>query len=41
VVNDDLEAAYDRLRAIVLAARCRRQRQAARALEMVAEFGPA
>jgi guanylate kinase len=39
IVNDDLEAAYDRLRAIVLAARCRRERQMGRIKEIAAGFG--
>ncbi len=39
VVNDDLEAAYDQLRAIVLAVRCRRERQMGRIKEIAAGFG--
>ncbi|MFQ5877210.1 MAG: guanylate kinase [Acidobacteriota bacterium] len=38
VVNDDLEVAYDHLRAIVLAERCRRQRQMTRLREIAADF---
>lgn len=40
VVNDDLEAAYDRLRAVVLSARCRRLRQEARLRDIAGRFGP-
>lgn len=39
VVNDDLDTAYDRLRAIVLSVRCRRNRQAARVRDVAADFG--
>ncbi len=38
IINDDLEAAYDQLRAVVIAARCRRDRQMARIAEITAEF---
>jgi guanylate kinase len=38
VVNDDLDAAHEQLRGIVLAARCRRDRQSARAREIAAGF---
>ena len=38
VVNDDLEGAYDAFRAIVLAARCRRERQAGRVGPILAAF---
>ncbi len=38
IVNDDLEAAYDELRAIVIAERCRRTRRAPRVREAVREF---
>ncbi|HEU4401989.1 MAG TPA: guanylate kinase [Candidatus Polarisedimenticolia bacterium] len=39
VVNDDLETAYQQLRAIVLATRCRRERQMGRIKEIAAGFG--
>ena len=39
VINDDLETAYDQLRAIVVAARCRRERQMGRIKEISATFG--
>ena len=39
IVNDDLEGAYERLRAVVLAARCRRLRQEARRRAIAARFG--
>jgi len=38
VVNEDLEGAYESLRAIVLAARCRRERQAGRVAPIIAAF---
>jgi guanylate kinase len=38
VINDDLEAAYDHLRAIVLSARCRAVRQAERLATIAARF---
>ncbi len=39
IVNDDLEAAYDQLRAIVVAARCRRERLMGRIKEISGTFG--
>jgi guanylate kinase len=38
LINDDLERAYEQLRAIVLATRCRRERQMARIKEITAGF---
>jgi guanylate kinase len=38
IVNDDLEVAYDQLRSIVVAARCRRDRQMARIKEITRGF---
>ena len=38
IVNDDLEKAYDRLRAVVLAARCARRRQEGRLLAIARQF---
>ena len=38
IVNDDLEAAYDRLRAVILAARCRQSRQQSRLEEIARRF---
>jgi len=40
IVNDDLEAAYERLRAVVLAARCRLGRQQGRLRSIAARFPP-
>lgn len=39
VINDDLDVAYDQLRAIVVAARCRRERLMGRIKEIAASFG--
>ncbi len=39
VINDDLDVAYDQLRAIVIAARCRRERQMGRIKEISSSFG--
>jgi guanylate kinase len=39
IVNDDLDQAYDRLRAVVVAARCRRTRQHRRLAAIAAAFG--
>jgi len=39
VLNDDLDAAYDRLRAIVVAARCRRERQDEAIASILANYG--
>jgi guanylate kinase len=39
VINDDLDAAYDQLRAIVVAARCRRERLMGRIKEISGTFG--
>jgi guanylate kinase len=38
IINDDLEEAYDRLRSLVVASRCRRERQMARIKEITAGF---
>jgi len=38
VINDDLEAAFSQLKAIVLATRCRRERQAGRIKKIAADF---
>jgi len=38
VINDDLEAAFAQLKAIVTAARCRTERQAARIKEIASDF---
>ncbi len=40
VINDDLEAAYDHLRGIILSVRCRGPRQAARLAGIAATFRP-
>jgi guanylate kinase len=40
IINDDLEEAYERLRSIVVASRCRRERQTARIKEISAGFVP-
>jgi guanylate kinase len=40
VINDELDAAYQQLRAIVIGTRCRRERQMGRVKEITAAFAP-